>query len=259
MHCRSSGNCRCRFRARYLRLVSGDPLRTAVVIEKRRTLQSNIDKLRLLQAPFMPNALQHLAQRPDVLTHNELPKDQPLIFPSDLPMNDRNVCAPGLARMEERLREGQMHDALDKLRLHLHIKTRLVTFKDRNVRNQVANTRARGRIDANEVKVKAFAAKYRRGRDAKLALAGHGEWENHYRLLADSDICTLRGDVYEPSVIPNPSGTFSALLTPETEGRRRTSWIWMSADAMQDRAQGEGDSTGMLHGKSSWSSLLYIY
>ena len=212
-------------------------------------LQTNIEKLRLLQAPYMPNVMQLLTQRPAVVCHDELPEEQPLMFPSDLADNERITCTPGLARIEEKLREGQMHDALDNLRLHLHIKTRLVTFKDRNVRNQVANTRARGRIDANEVKVKAFANKYRRARDAKLALAGKGEWENRYRALADHDIRTLRGDMYEPSPNPTAGGTFSTLLTPETEGRRRTSWIWLAADAMHEGGSNNESDVGMLHGK----------
>ena len=116
--------------------------------------------------------LQILAQRPPVICHDELPEEQPLKFPSDLTAEERAQCTPGLEKIEEKLSDGQMHDALEKLRIHLHIKTPLITFKDRNVRNQVANTRARGRIDANEVKIKASANRYRRGHAAKLALAG---------------------------------------------------------------------------------------
>ena len=144
-------------------------------------------------------------------------------------------CTPGLGKIEERLRDGQMHDALAKLRVHLHIKTRLITFKNRNIRNQVANTRARGRIDVNEVKVKTFASKYRKVRAAKLALAGHGAWETCYRELHDADIRTLNGDHFETPVIVGADGTFSTLL--ESKGRRRTSWIWMAADVAQDEDQ----------------------
>lgn len=152
------------------------------------------------------------------------------MFPSELTAEERLVCAPGLTEIEEQLRNGQMHDALQQLRVHLHMKTRLVTFKDRNVRNQVANTRARGRIDANDQKIKTYASKYRRGRDAMYALIGPGRWERKYRILADSDIRTLQGDRYEANRIPEAGGVISNLLTMESEGRRRTSWIWMAAD-----------------------------
>ena len=118
-------------------------MRTAAVIEKRQTLLQSIEKFRLIQAPYMPNALQLLARRPTVTCHDELPEEQPLMFPSELTAEERLVCTPGLARIEEQLRDGQMHDALKQLRVHLHMKIRLVMFKDRNVRNQVANTRAR--------------------------------------------------------------------------------------------------------------------
>ena len=211
------------------------------VIDKRRKLQTNLEKLRLLQAPFMPNVLQILARRPAVICHDELPEEQPLMFPSDLNADELSACAPGLARLEERLRDGQLHDALDKLRTHLHMKTRLVTFKDRNVRNQVANTRARAKIDLNEIKIKTAARRYRQARAAKSRLAGHGDWEKTWRILNDDDIRTLRGDIHNPTMIPGPSGTLSTILNPESEGRRRTSWIWLSADT--STSAGNGDAS----------------
>ncbi|KAI0691764.1 hypothetical protein BC835DRAFT_1256150, partial [Cytidiella melzeri] len=208
----------------YPRLNSAQPLRTAVVVEKRRALQLSLDKLRLQQAAYMPIVPQLLARRTRGAGVDELPEEESLFFPSDLTVDELRSCTPGIADIEERLRDGQLHDALDKLRLHLHIKTRLITFKDRNVRNQVANTRARSKINANEVKVRVFAAKYRRARNAKLRLSGPGEWEKTWRPLMDNDIRTLRGDLTEMSL------RLSGMTAGESEGRKRTSWIWMSAD-----------------------------
>lgn len=228
------GSClsfhRRRFREQHPRLRSGGPLRTAQVIEKRRKLQQSIDKLRLLQARMMPNVLQLLAKRPHVISHDELPEEQPLMFPSDLTAEERLACAPELMEIEDKLRDGQMHDALNNLRIHLHTKTRLINFKNRHIPNQLANTRARRKIDANDIKVTAFAQRYRQARSAKHRLVGPGEWERTWRALADSDVRTLQGDVHEPAHISAPEGTLGTLFANESEGRRRTSWIWLSAD-----------------------------
>lgn len=191
----------------------------------------------------MPNVLQLLARRPAVLCHDELAEEQPLMFPSDLSATELALCTPGIAKIEEQLRDGQMHDALEKLRIHLHEKTRLLNFKNRNVRNQIANTRARTRIDANQIRVMTYARKYRRARDAKLKLTGTGEWEKKYRVLNDSDIRTLRGDAYDAVSLP-ADGTLSTLLG--SEGRRRTSWIWFSGDT----ADGDDGDGGRQEGES---------
>ncbi|KAI0703791.1 hypothetical protein BC835DRAFT_1230192, partial [Cytidiella melzeri] len=229
-----------RFKAKYPRQSSGQPQRTAAVVQKRRSLQLRITKLRLLQAAYMPIVPQLLARRHRLPHAEELAEDEMLFFPSQLRADNLFACTPGIVEIEERLREGQLHDALDKLRLHLHIKTRLITFKDRNVRNQVANTRARGRIDANEIKVKASASKYRRAREAKLALAGPGDWENKWRVLRDTDVRTMKGDIVEDSAVLAGAGIPSSAPSADSEGRRKTSWIWLSADVTD-----EGNPSGM--------------
>lgn len=80
-------------------------------------------------------------------------EDKKLFLPHALTPDQRAGCAVGLASLEERMRDAQLHECLDRLRVHLHIKARLVTFKNRNVRAQGPNTRARGQINTNEQKV----------------------------------------------------------------------------------------------------------
>lgn len=154
----------------------------------------------------------------------DLPEAQPLFFPHQLTQPERDGCVTGLADMESRLREGQMSDSLDKLRVHLHIRTRLVRFKDRHIRHQQQNTRARTKIDQNEKHITAFKEKYQAARAAKLALVGPGAWEQKWKVLHDSDVVSLRGDDEVVGV-----GT--------SEGQRTVSWIWMGAD--------DGDATGI--------------
>ena len=92
-------------------------------------------------------------------------------------------CVAGLAEIELRLREGQLQESLEKIRLQLHVKTRLIGDKQRNARGQRPNTRAITKINTNEAKIIAFAEKYRAARRARLVLEGNGEWEDEFREL----------------------------------------------------------------------------
>ena len=229
---------------RFPRQADTQPLRTAEVLNKRRNLLRRIEQLRVLQAAYMPVVPQLVARRRRQLGASEdLPEEETLYFPSGLSGQELDLCSPGISEIEERLREGQMHDALDKLRVQLHIKTRMVTFKDRNVRNQAATTRARSMLKANDTKVWACVEKYCKAREAKLAIAGRGDWETKWRVLRDEDVRTMADDtavlITNDHNQPVASGSRNA-----TEGRRKATWIWMSADSTQGEA-------GLNHGKLS--------
>lgn len=155
----------------------------------------------------------------------DIPEIQPLFLPYQLGEYELDACVAGLAEIESRFRDGQLGDSLDKLRVHLHIRSRLVRFKDHQVRHQHPSTRARTKIDKNEVKVVALKEKYCAARAAKLEPVGAGPWENCWKVLADADISTLRGD--------------DEIVGVGASGSKRTlSWIWMGTD-------GEGDASGI--------------
>lgn len=147
------------------------------------------------------------------------PEFQPLFLPHALDIEQLDGCAPGLADMESRLRDGQLRASLDNLRLHLHIKARQLKFKAKNSRHQIPNTRARTKIDANEAKVSAAAEKYRIAWRAKKALCGLGPWSQEWCELKQSDVRRLEDD----------DGVDGASLRPSA-GKRTVSWIWMGAD-----------------------------
>ena len=86
------------------------------------------------------------------------------------------MCSAGLADVEKRLREGQLCSALDKLRLHLHIKSRLVRFKAQNVRHQAAITRAHEKIETNERKIIAAMQKYQAAWAVMNSYSAVGGW-----------------------------------------------------------------------------------
>ena len=144
------------------------------MVERRTTLQRRINNARAVQAIYMPctPALIAASQQGTVPHTKDIPEDECLYLPSQINVESLEACEPGLADIKNCLREGQMRDSLDKLRIQLHIKSRLVNFKVRNVRHQGANTRANKKLQDNEAKIVSFAEKYRAAWSAKLALAG---------------------------------------------------------------------------------------
>ena len=151
-----------------------------------------------------------------------------LFLPHELTAEQLASCVRGLVDTEIRLRIGQMRSALDSLRVYLHIKSRMIRFKARNVRAQVPNTRAREKIDANEARIVTAAEKYRGAWRAKKSVSGLGEWTKEWRELKQTDVRCLQGD---------DDG-----LPAQSEGRRIVSWIWLSAD------RDDGDDAGLNEG-----------
>jgi len=114
--------------------------------------------------------------------------------------------------VEFQLREGQAHDALNELRQALRSRSYMLKFKDRFLRGQGANTRARNCLKNVDAKVSASAAKYRSAYTALRILGpllGQVGWQSKLRNLGDDDIRSM-----------SDGGE-------EGEGRRRLSWIWL--------------------------------
>lgn len=61
------------------------------------------------------------------------PERMPLFLPLQVPAHLRSGLSANVCAMESQLREGQMRNALGKLRVHLHIRTQLSIFKARQV------------------------------------------------------------------------------------------------------------------------------
>lgn len=245
---------RRRFKLRYPKVGTvRNPLHVAEILEKRANLRRRLQGLRDIQAlhmPCVPSKLAHyrtahasasaptsvtpLATRlttlrtaavPAIPEPDHGPENEPIFLPNTLSCDELEVCAAGIAEMESRLRVGQLRSSLDKLRLHLHMKSRMLTFKAQNVRNQASTTRALAQLSSNEGKIIAFANKYRAARLAYLELNGPGIWEEEWRELRQSDIRLLRS---ENAPAPDEQGT---------EGRREVSWIWKGGDRHLDNAE----------------------
>lgn len=172
----------------------------------------------------------------------------------------RRVCRKGLPRIEERLRSVQLEDSLENIRHILKVKTRMIQFKNKNIRGQKDGTRSRTFIDRVHQKARAAAEKYRAARIAKLVLTGPGDWELTYKVLNDGDIRGYQDpnrlrprrprqgiyedDQLEESVTPAPTNlntnaaadvSHVELFNDERtrrdgtgETRRTLSWIWVA-------------------------------
>ncbi|PPQ76891.1 hypothetical protein CVT26_000661 [Gymnopilus dilepis] len=179
------------------------------------------------------------------------PEDLCVYLPSRIAPSERaRVCRDGLLQIEERLRVGQCNDSLEGLRQVLRLKTRMIQFKNKNIRGQRDGTRSRAVIDRVHDRARAAAAKYRAARDALYRLRGAGDWEKTFRVLEDKDIRGYRdpdrlqpkkarkGVLEDDQVAPSPDveNDVEFTLFNETrkrrdgtgETRRTLSWIWMT-------------------------------
>jgi len=164
------------------------------LMEQRNVLRSRIRAWELVAPVYMPGLLQYradLADRPSATTAggSSNPEDMELWLPSRLASASRSiVCQTGLADMEDLLRTAQCQDALNAVRQTLKLKTRMIAFKNRNIRGQQEGTRSRAVIDRVHERARVAAGKYRAGRVAKMSLVGPGNWEKTLQVLADGDI-----------------------------------------------------------------------
>ena len=219
------------------------------MVTKRTALRRRLAAFRAVQAIYMPCAPSRMASytlsmapvaaapsvpRPPAAESAtatrivDRPEDEPLFLPHQLTPTELQACAPGLARIEERLRDAQLDESLDKLRVQLHIKARTITYKNRHLRHQTANTRARRLLAINQERTVSIAEKYRAARVAKLVLAPGGTWQQVWRILQPSDIRTMLAEDDPVNLRPNEAESSDNRLL--SEGRRTTSWIWMAAD-----------------------------
>ncbi|KAJ3551391.1 hypothetical protein NM688_g4727 [Phlebia brevispora] len=237
-----------KFKDKYGSTTDRTASQNAEITEKRAGLRRRLINIRQIQAIYMPCVPQllarHLHDHPSAIDH---PEDQPLFLPHSLCPEDLALCTAGIAKVEERLREAQLYDSLDKLRVQLHIKGRLFGDKARNVRHQGACTRSRRKIEVNQSKIGHLADKYRAARVAKLALAGEGEWEKTWQVLNRSDVRMM-----STTDIP-PHLSADEVLRLISEGRRTTSWIWMSADNKTVDSELESGMQDAVHIEFLWA------
>ncbi|KAL1740799.1 hypothetical protein HDZ31DRAFT_46757 [Schizophyllum fasciatum] len=239
----------------------------ANLARQRIKLLRSINKLREVQLAYSPPSLTRFANWQAVGENGDLPAEKvPLFPPSALAAGERAACAPGLIVTERRLREAQCRSALDDLRNSLIVKSRLLTYKNVNTRNQAPSTRARATLKKNDEKIQRHARKYVAAHAALVCLAGGDAAKVELRMLdiskdlrcmEDGDDGKPRGRKRRPAGEdddnsgPSTSGGHLQQCRDATgEGRRKISWIWKGVDTTQPGA-------ALYHGKCSLTLVEY--
>lgn len=170
------------------------------------------------------------------------PQEFPLWLPSTV---HRQVpCDARLEEIEWKLRFRQAHDALEELRQALRSRAYMLRFKDRFLRGQGANTRARNCLKSVDAKVKAAAAKYRAAHSALSELSrllGKVGWKGTLRCLEEEDIRSMTEGGDECS----------------SEGRRRLSWIWLMCGYIEGCSEGVEDDSEELQDGALFSMTYF--
>lgn len=108
---------------------------------------------------YIPPISRLRSRAEDCLESDTQPHDLPLWFPSQIVTQVK--VDERLRRIEWKNRYAQAFETLARLRQHLQVRAYLYKFKNRFVRGQGANTRARNNIDAVTTKIMAAAEEYR--------------------------------------------------------------------------------------------------
>lgn len=199
-------------------------------------LMRRIESWAIVQASYIPFVASLRVKNPLDSENINKPECFPLFLPSAL---RRHIpCDTKLQEIEWKLRIGQAHDALEELRQALRTRAYMERFKDRFLRGQGANTRARNSLKAVDAKVDSSAIKYHIAYAALLELStllGKTGWNNGLRSLEKDDIRPMTAGAEHRS----------------SEGRRRLSWIWLVCGYDGRTAENEGDLDGVSYYPSS--------
>jgi hypothetical protein len=214
--------------------------------EWRHSVLAKIAKFRTLQNIYMPGAARAIADAEAARdTDDKPPKPEhvKLFMPSEIAVDGVNdalsACVPGLVDMEAKLRVAQCDNSLVALRARLHAKRFLIGFRNENVTGQVQATKARTLIGQVGERAEAYAKRYRKGRDALVALKGAAAYPNLRELKAED--MTLDGDWGDSdaaarkklAMLGSGRGAREPRNVPGTS-KRVMSWIWTATGALDD-------------------------
>lgn len=164
---------------------------TNEILERRNILKRALRAFEKLRSVYMPGLVQYLTDIDEDLSYDEdgHPESEKLWLPSAIPAHFREaVCCDGVDVIEERLRRARAYDALDSVRHTLRVKTKMILFKNKNIRGQRSSGKSREVIDRIHERVKGFVEKYRRSREGLLLLLGPGDWEEELRVMENADV-----------------------------------------------------------------------
>ncbi|KAG1885253.1 hypothetical protein F4604DRAFT_1878622 [Suillus subluteus] len=144
------------------------------MVQQSNTLRWRIDTWMKMQELYMPSlAALHVSESSVSGSVTAAPEAIKLWLPSQISRNA--PCNSRLQAIEWKLWYAQGHDALRSLRSNLRAQTAILKYKDRNLRGQGANTRARNTLKAVEARIEAAASTYEYAHKALVVLSPRAE------------------------------------------------------------------------------------
>jgi hypothetical protein len=151
-----------------------------------------------------------------------------------------------LLGLEWELRTAQAFDALSEIRRAMAARSALHHYKNRFVRGQRGNTRSHGLLNSLKARAMSEAATYKRAWRALVALQAPlkkgSSWKQELRQLSDDDVRELSISAFdddEVNYLATAKKTKAGQKSRPSEGRKRTSWIWMSHGIVADSVSDE--------------------
>ncbi|KAF9038742.1 hypothetical protein BJ165DRAFT_1352555, partial [Panaeolus papilionaceus] len=177
------------------------------VLLNTNTLQREIDNWLEYQKLYCPGA-ERIKEKVLSNRRGELKSyDYPLLLPSALkgkiPIDEQLIL------LEAKLRQGQAHEALARLRSELQIRYHIWWAKNRNTRGQAAGTRASKVLDAANERINAAGAEYNTAYSALVLLSPTESSMENLQVLEKGDM----RHISEPAI-------------GQTQGTHTLSWIW---------------------------------
>ncbi|KAK7433708.1 hypothetical protein VKT23_020626 [Stygiomarasmius scandens] len=229
-----------------------------MILERRTRLSRAIGRFRAIQAMYTPAALQILSQRntadgQQTTTIDENPENIPLVLPSALTAEQRESgCRAGLLDLELKMRDAQMRRALEHLRNHLHIHSRLVTYRDSNVRHQAMLTRSRAMIARNDAKTEAHKRRYQAAWAAVLCAHNGDSKAVKWNRLKDSDVRCLSNEADRAWKSARKVLGKKKRKELQDEEQREQADLTAAADSAQLTREEIRDRAGNGYAKTSW-------
>ncbi|KAK7019477.1 CxC2 domain-containing protein [Favolaschia claudopus] len=212
----------------------------------RRGFFVKLRKFRRLQGIYMPAGVEE-ANDAEEKRDAELPPPQAeevkLYLPSGVRKENQRRDAEELAEKEARLRDGQLHDNIRRLRSALHAKRHLIHFREEHMVGQRGGTRAAALMVHVSTTIETIAGRYRRARQALVALRGE-EGCPEWRALEDDDI-RLDQEREADAVARERLGGAGSGNRKSVRGKmaaissknRKMSWIWTQGGGPDDDEQ----------------------
>jgi hypothetical protein len=184
-----------------------------------------------MQAIFMPGvaSLKEIAEeKRDADEPPPKAEDIKLWLPSELTAAARRTaCRSGLAEVEAKLCHAQCVDALDVLRSRLHAQKHLITWRNTNSVGQKQATRSATLIGRVGDRIARVTGKYRRAREALIALKG-AAFAPQFKTLEASDLTTSMAEEEDTQARRKLArlGSSKRARNEPTNTKKHFSWIW---------------------------------